>query len=50
MRRNVEIVFYKSPLGAPASILWGAELECYSTVRNKNSQNETNEKGSGDVI
>jgi len=36
--------FRNNHWGAPLSI-WGAELGCYGTVRNKNSHNETNEKG-----
>jgi len=42
--------FRNRPLGSPVSILGRAELGCYGTVRNKNSHNETNEKGSVEVI
>jgi len=40
-------IFYKSPLGA-LKAFWGADLDCYGTVRNKKSHNETNEKGTGE--
>jgi len=36
--------FLEITIGVPVSIL-GANLGCYSTVRNKNSHNETNKKG-----
>ena len=45
--RYVEIFFINHHWG-PLKAFWGADLDCYGTVRNKKSHNETNEKGSGE--
>jgi len=42
-------IFRNQHSGAPVGILGRTELGCYGTVRNKNSRNESNEKGSGEV-
>ena len=34
--------------GGPCKHFGGTDLGCYGTVRNKNSHNESNEKGSGE--
>jgi len=43
-------VFRNHHWAAPVSILERAELGCYGAVRNKNSHNETNAKGSDEAI
>jgi len=42
--------FLEITIGGPFEHFRGEELGCYVTVRNKNSHNKTNEKGSSEVI